>query len=125
MPASSNANKQRNEKRGHRAETAALILLRMKGYRLLARRFKSHHGEIDLIMRKGQTTAFIEVKARATTDSAITSVTTYQSKRISAAAGLWMAKDAKAASGFCRFDIVAVNAYLWPTHIENAFSGDF
>ncbi len=125
MPASSSANRQRNEKRGHRAETAALILLRLKGYRLLARRFKSHHGEIDLIMRKGQTTAFIEVKARATTDAAITSVTTYQSKRISAAAGLWMLRDAKAAAGFCRFDIVAVNAYLWPTHIANAFSGDF
>ena len=85
MPASSSANRQRNEKRGHRAETAALILLRLKGYRLLARRFKSHHGEIDLIMRKGQTTAFIEVKARSTTDAAISSVTTYQSKRISAA----------------------------------------
>ena len=39
MPASSNANRQRNEKRGHRAETAALILLRLKGYRLLVRRF--------------------------------------------------------------------------------------
>ncbi len=124
MPASSSANRQRNEKRGHRAETAALILLRLKGYRLLARRFKSHHGEIDLIMRKGQTTAFIEVKARSTTDAAISSVTTYQSKRISAAAGLWMLRDAKAAAGFCRFDIVAVNAYLWPTHIANAFSGD-
>ena len=49
MPASSNANRQRNEKRGHTAETAALVLLRLKGYRLLARRFKSHHGEIDLI----------------------------------------------------------------------------
>ena len=124
MPASSSANRQRNEKRGHRAETAALILLRLKGYRLLARRFKSHHGEIDLIMRKGQTTAFIEVKARGTTNAAISSVTTYQSKRISAAAGLWMLRDAKAAAGFCRFDIVAVNAYLWPTHIANAFSGD-
>ena len=125
MPASSNANRIKNEKRGHRAETAALILLRLKGYKLLTRRFKSHHGEIDLIMRKGQTTAFIEVKARATTDAAIISVTPTQAKRISAAAGLWMGRDAKAAQGFCRFDIVAVNAYLWPTHIPNAFSGEF
>ena len=125
MPASSSANRQKNEKRGHRAETVALIFLRLKGYRLLARRFKSHHGEIDLIMRKGQTTAFIEVKARSTTDAATASVTTYQSKRISAAAGLWMGRDAKAATSFCRFDIVAVNAYLWPTHIPNAFSGEF
>ena len=125
MPASSSANRKKFERRGHHAETAALILLRLKGYRLLARRFKSHHGEIDLIMRKGQTTAFIEVKARATTDDAIASVTPTQAKRISAAASLWMGRDAKAAAGFCRFDIVAINAYLWPTHIPNAFSGDF
>ena len=124
MAASSNANRIKNEKRGHRAETAALWLLRLKGYRLLARRFKSHHGEIDLIMRRGKTTAFIEVKARKTHDDAITAVTTYQSTRISAAASLWMAKDHIAAQSFCRFDIVAVNAYLWPKHIENAFFGD-
>jgi putative endonuclease len=123
MPASSNANRAKRERRGHLAESAAFLLLRLKGYRLLARRFKTHHGEIDLIMRKGKTTAFIEVKARATTDAAVTSVTPYQSKRIASAAALWMAKDAKAASGYCRFDIVAVNAYLWPTHIPNAFSG--
>ncbi len=116
--------RQKAEKRGHHAETTALILLRIKGYRLLARRFKSHHGEIDLIVRRGQTTAFIEVKARNTHDDAITSVTVYQSKRIAAAAALWMAQDPLAAQSFCRFDIVAVNAYLWPKHIENAFSGD-
>jgi putative endonuclease len=117
-------NRRAAEKRGHKAETAALLLLRLKGYRLLARRFKSHHGEIDLIMRRGSTTAFIEVKARATTDAAIIAVTTYQSKRIASAAALWMTRDKIAAQSFCRFDIVAVNAYLWPTHIENAFSGD-
>lgn len=116
--------RQKAERRGHRAETAALILLRLKGYRLLARRFKSHHGEIDLIVRRGQTTAFVEVKARNTHDEAVTSVTTFQSNRIAAAAALWMAKDPIAAQSFCRFDIVAVNAYLWPTHIENAFSGE-
>jgi putative endonuclease len=115
--------RQQAEKRGHKAETAALLFLRLKGYRLLARRFKSHHGEIDLIMRRGKTTAFIEVKARPTHDEAVIAVTAYQSKRISAAASLWMARDQIAAQNFCRFDIVAVNAYLWPKHIENAFSG--
>ncbi|MDE2445136.1 MAG: YraN family protein [Alphaproteobacteria bacterium] len=123
MPASSNANRKKFERRGRAAETAALILLTLKGYRLLARRFNSRLGEIDLIMRKGETTAFIEVKARSTMDAAVASVTPYQSKRIAAAASLWMARDAKAAQGFCRFDIVAVNAYLWPAHIPNAFSG--
>ena len=111
------------EQRGHWAEVSALMLLRLKGYRLLAQRFKSHHGEIDLIMRRGTTTAFIEVKARMNHDAAITSVTGFQSRRIAAAASLWMAKDQIAAQGHCRFDIVAVNSYLWPKHIENAFEG--
>jgi putative endonuclease len=112
------------EKRGRRAEFVALWYLRLKGYKLLARRFKSHLGEVDLIMRKGTTTAFIEVKARKTTDQAILSVTTWQSRRISAASSSWVKRDPVAAAGICRFDIVAVPSHWWPTHIENAFYGD-
>ena len=112
------------ERRGRLAEVVALWYLRCKGYRLLARRFKVAQGEIDLIMRRGETTAFIEVKARATRDAAIESVTAYQSKRIVAAARSFMAKDRKAAMQACRFDIVAVTPYQWPQHVENAFYGD-
>jgi putative endonuclease len=112
------------EKRGRWAEVIALWYLRAKGYRLLARRYKSPVGEVDLIMRKGETTAFIEVKARKSVDDAIMSVTPWQSKRIARGAASWMGRDPKAAQGFCRFDIVAVPASLWPTHIENAFYGD-
>jgi putative endonuclease len=112
------------ERLGRRAETVALWFLRLKGYRLLARRFKSRMGEVDLIMRKGATTAFIEVKARATVNDAVLSVTAHQSRRIAAACSAWMARDPKTASGICRFDIVAVPATFWPIHIENAFYGD-
>ena len=115
--------RQRAEQRGHRAETIALWYLRCKGYRLLARRFKSPAGEVDLIMRRGRTTAFIEVKARPTVNEAIEAVTPYQSKRIAAAAGFFMSQDDKAAKGFCRFDIVAIPSTFWPTHIPNAFDG--
>ncbi len=116
--------RQKAEQAGRWAELAALWALRLKGYRLLAHRFKSPLGEIDLIMRKGRVTAFIEVKARATRDAAIESVTPHQSRRIVAAAGLWMARDPVAAAQACRFDIVAVTPYHWPHHIENAFYGD-
>ena len=115
--------RERAERRGRWAETLALLVLRLKGYRLLARRFKCGAGEIDLIMRKGATTAFIEVKARSTVDGAVTAVTPHQSRRIAAAAGVWMAKDPKAAESFCRFDIVTVSSNLRVTHIENAFEG--
>jgi putative endonuclease len=108
---------------GHRAEDIALWYLRFKGYRLLARRFKTPVGEVDLIMRKGDTTVFIEVKARQTVDQSLFAVTPFQSRRIAQAAAWYAARDAKAAQGFQRFDIVAIPSYLWPTHIKNAFDG--
>jgi putative endonuclease len=118
---SSSKTKRRNERRGRLAESLALASLRLKGYRLLARRFKSGAGEVDLIMRRGEVTAFIEVKVRATADLAVEAVTQYQSRRIAVAARVWMARDPKAMLGICRFDIVAVSPYQWPRHIPNAF----
>jgi putative endonuclease len=111
------------ERHGHRAETIALWFLRLKGYRLLQRRFKSPAGEVDLIMRRGNTTVFVEVKARSSIDDSITAVTIRQSQRIARAAAFYTARDEKAAKGFCRFDIVAVPSTFWPTHIKNAFEG--
>jgi putative endonuclease len=132
MPASWRARRQpmpdarrvRAERQGRWAELAALWSLRLKGYRLLAHRYKSPHGEVDLIMRRGQVTAFIEVKARRSTDLGIECVTPFQARRISAAARSWMGRDLRAARDFCRFDIVAVSPYHWPRHVENAFYGD-
>ena len=115
----------KSEAHGRLAEAAALMLLRLKGYRLLAQRFKSSSGEIDLIMRKRDVTAFVEVKARATHDEAVASLTDSQTRRIASAASHWMAQDAAANNGPCRFDIVAVNSRLIPKHIENAFDGDW
>jgi putative endonuclease len=119
---SSSKTKRRNERRGRLAASLALASLRLKGYRLLARRFKSGPGEVDLIMRRGEVTAFIEVKVRPNADLAVEAVTDYQSRRIAAAARIWMARDPKAAQGVCRFDIVAVSPYQWPKHIPNAFT---
>ena len=116
--------RRRSERQGRAAELMALWALRLKGWRLLARRYRTHAGEVDLIMRRGEVTAFIEVKARNSLDGAIYSVTPRQARRIAAAARQFMAEDHKAALQACRFDIVAVSPYHWPRHIENAFEGD-
>jgi putative endonuclease len=113
------------ERHGHLAEGIALFYLRLKGYRLLARRFTSPAGEVDLVMRRGDTTVFVEVKARASADAAVAAVTPQQARRISGAAAFYQSRDKAAAAGFCRFDIVAVPSYLWPRHIPNAFEGRF
>jgi putative endonuclease len=116
--------RERAEKHGHFAEFVALMYLRLKGYRLLAQRFKTPQGEVDLIMRRRDVTAFIEVKARSTRDHGVEAVTMTQSRRITAAARFWMARDKTSNHNFCRFDIVVVSPYLLPQHIENAFPGD-
>jgi putative endonuclease len=109
---------------GHRAETIALWYLRAKGYQLVASRFKCTAGEIDLIMRKRKTLVFVEVKAREKVEDSIFAVTSYQSRRISAAAAVFTARYDMTSIEFQRFDIVAVPSYLWPTHIKNAFDGN-
>jgi len=113
------------EAKGRVAEVIAIALLTAKGYALIRRRYKSPSGEVDLIMRKGDVTAFVEVKARVSHDVAVESVSPTQARRISQAASHWMAQDEVANSGTCRFDIVAVNSSLIPTHIENAFDGAY
>ena len=116
--------RRKSEASGRSAEVIALWALRLKGWRLLAQRYKTHVGEVDLIMRRGEVTAFIEVKARQSLDGAVQSVTPRQARRIAAAARQFMAEDRKAALHACRFDIVAVSPYHWPRHIENAFEGE-
>ena len=116
--------RRKSEEHGRTAELIALVFLRLKGWRLLARRYKSPVGEVDLVMRRGDVTAFIEVKARRNPDAAVESVTPRQARRIAAAARHFQMQDRRAALQACRFDIVAVSPYHWPRHIENAFEGD-
>jgi putative endonuclease len=116
--------RKKSEEAGRTAEIAAMWFLRLKGWRLLAHRYKSPVGEVDLVMRKGDVTAFIEVKARRSLEGAVESVSPRQARRISAAARHFLVQDARAALQSCRFDIVAVSPYHWPRHIENAFDGD-
>ena len=53
-----------------------------KGYRILAKRFRTPHGEIDLVAKRRNLVAFVEVKARATLDEAAFAVTPRQQARI-------------------------------------------
>lgn len=75
---------------GLSAETRAAALLMAKGYRILARRFRTPHGEIDLVAKRRNLLAFVEVKARATLDDAAFAVTPRQQARIINAAQAWL-----------------------------------
>lgn len=113
--------RQAAERRGRRAETLAAWLLRAKGYRILAQRFRVAAGEIDLIARRGRTIAFVEVKARADRTAALEAVSPQQRRRIAAAAEGWLARHGDAADSTLRFDVVAVLPGRLPTHLADCW----
>ena len=63
-------NRQQAEKRGRGAETLACWYLRLRGWRILARRARVPGGEVDIVARRGRILAFVEVKGRSSEESA-------------------------------------------------------
>jgi putative endonuclease len=107
--------------RGHRAEWIALLLLMMKGYRPLARRYAASGGEIDLIVVRGDTIAFVEVKARGLMDDALSAITARKRQRFSRAVRTWLTRNAWAQRKTWRADAVFIAPKRWPRHIVSAF----
>lgn len=106
---------------GLSAERRACLYLNAKGYRVLARRYRTPHGEIDVVAKRRATLAFVEVKARNTLDDALYSVTPRQQQRIAAAASLWLAAHPDHANLDCRFDVILIAPKRLPRHLEAAF----
>ena len=111
------------QRRGHRGEWLAALALMLKGYRIVARRYKTKLGEIDLIARRGNLVLIVEVKARKTLIEAMEAVAYSSERRIEGAADLWLARQPDYGKLSVRFDMVAVLPRRWPVHVENAFQG--
>ena len=77
---------------GKAAEWIAAIYLLTKGYRILALRYKTKLGEIDLVARKGDLAVMAEVKARGSVQQAVDAVSAQSMRRIRNASDLWLAK---------------------------------
>lgn len=106
---------------GLSAESRCAAWLLAKGYRILARRFRSRAGEIDIIARRRGVTAFIEVKARANLDDAAYAITPQQQQRIVAAAEAWLATHQQYANDDFRFDAMLIAPGHLPRHLTSAF----
>lgn len=106
---------------GLSAESRAAAWLIAKGYRILARRYRTPQGEIDIVARRRNLIAFVEVKARASLDDAAYSVTPKQQQRIAAAAEVWLMKHPEHANFDLRFDVVLVAPKRLPQHLAAAF----
>ncbi len=109
---------------GISAESRASILLIAKGYRILARRYRSPAGEIDIVAKRRNALVFVEVKARASYDEAVEAVTEQQQRRIVGAAECWLAARPQDGEGDVRFDVVIVTPGKLPQHIPAAFDAD-
>jgi putative endonuclease len=121
MPAAKTAKRSAAFRLGASAEGRAALFLAAKGYRTLAKRWKTPVGEIDLVVKRGELIAFIEVKARAKLDDAAEAVLPRQKRRIIAAAEAWLAAHPEHAGYDLRFDAVLVAPGKLPQHIVSAF----
>ena len=106
---------------GISAESRAAAFLIAKGFRILARRWRSPLGEIDIVARRRQLLVFAEVKARVNLDEAAESVNVRQRRRIAAAAAIWLANNPDESIRDIRFDAILVAPGKIPRHIPAAF----
>jgi putative endonuclease len=113
--------KSKAEKRGRRGEWLAAMSLRLKGYRIIERGFRTKLGEIDIIARRGNLIAIVEVKARSDVTAALHAVGGQSQQRISNATDIWLSRQKDFAKISVRFDIIAVVPGKWPRHFPGAF----
>src|ERR1700754_2534151 len=118
--------RQQAHRRGQTSEAKAAWWLRLKGYRILARRLKTRAGEIDLVAAAPfGPVCFVEVKARAEARAAADSVTAGQQTRIAHAARLYLASRPALARRGSRFDIIAIAPGALPVHHRDVWRPDF
>jgi putative endonuclease len=109
---------------GISAESRAAAFLMAKGFRILARRWRSPLGEIDIVARRWRLLVFAEVKARASLDAAAESINERQRRRIAAAAEIWLAANPDELIRDIRFDAILVAPGRIPRHVPGAFEAD-
>ena len=103
------------------AERICVWILRLKGYRILAQRFKTHVGEIDIVAQKGNLVSFIEVKARPNQRIGLECISSKQQQRIYHAAQIFLSKSLKKDFDRFRFDVMVVVPWCWPYHLKDAW----
>ncbi len=110
------------EAAGRRGERLAGWWLRLKGWRILDRRVRTPVGEIDLVVKRGNLVAFVEVKARASAAELDYAIDARRLARVAAAAEMLAARYATNGEDI-RIDVILIAPGVRPRHIENAWIG--
>lgn len=117
-------NKLQNYNFGLSAEKIAIIWLTLKGYKIIAHRYRNKLGEIDIIAQKFKTIIFIEVKARKNFDKIEEVLSSYQINRIKNSAELFINSNTHLQNLNYRYDFIAVKNFLKIKHFINFFNFD-
>jgi putative endonuclease len=115
-------NRQQAEKRGRGAENLACWYLRLKGWRILARRARVPGGEVDVVARMGRMVAFVEVKQRSSDDAAALALDLWRLRRVAVAAERLAPRFARDGDDF-RIDAIFIVPRRWPRHLANVWQG--
>jgi len=115
-------NREAAEKRGRGAETLACWYLRLRGWRILARRARVPGGEVDIVARRGRTLAFVEVKARNSAESAGFALDDWRRRRVVIAAERLAPRYMREGDDV-RIDAMFVVPGRWPQHLANVWQG--
>ena len=115
-------NRREAEKRGRGAETLACWWLRLKGWRIVARRARVPGGEVDIVARRGRTLAFVEVKARNSQFAAGHSLDQYRLRRVAVAAERLTLRYGKGCDTI-RIDAMYIVPGRWPRHLPDVWTG--
>ena len=115
-------NRHTAEKRGRGAETLACWYLRLKGWRILARRARVPGGEVDIVARRRRTLAFVEVKARATEEAAAFALDDWRLRRVVVAAERLAPRYVRPGDDV-RIDALFIVPRRWPRHLPNVWHG--
>lgn len=116
-------NRQQAEKRGRGAETLACWYLRLKGWRILARRARVPGGEVDIVARRGSTLAFVEVKARSSDAAAAFALDDWRLRRVAVAAERLAPRYMRTGDDI-RVDALFLVPRRWPRHLPDVWQGD-
>lgn len=108
---------------GRRAEAWAAAWLMAKGYRILGFRLKTPQAEIDVLAKRGQVLAVVEVKRRVSLEDALETVTFDQRDRLRRAGAALAANRPALSSCVVRLDLLALAPGRLPRHIPDAWNG--
>lgn len=111
-------------RRGYFAESIAALCLRLKGYRVIERNWRSTAGEIDILASRGRLLVLVEVKYRADAALAGAALGVPQRRRLVRALAHYLRVRPEYAGFDLRCDVFAIGGFGWPRHLEDAWRPD-